>query len=467
MQLDALRNAVGPANFDYSLDQFLRNGYTLARAVRTIARETGLTLQKHRTRSRFEKNLGADPFAKRQKKDPVIKKLTFESEPTAIMSGEDVNFRRSKYTLGRSKNRSANQLFKAQLGGMQESIFRWQSASKSLLGPGRIPIGYGQNSVVSTSAQAVPVHMMSLTTHPGFPETPTLGCRLQGLFRFAYFNSVPPTGGHFGYQFMPSQTREGLNLGTSQWVSESGPLTPSTQISQVFHKWTDIRLNLYGSSSFPLSYRVQIVTGLPTEMQPLEFESIIASPTAATDFPIAINNPLNQMLLDLARPVIGNPITGSNTDKDYKGEFRIVSDKTFNIPCLSYGNAAAEDSILNVNSTNVRNVNMFIRHDRFRDYAWRQKTTDINQTVDIGGVGWNQTDISADTAASMYCDVDREERLFIIISCNAAELINDAVDYNLYDSVAGAPPEGLRQSYRTSGSYDIVVRNCFRDGTQN
>jgi len=466
MQLDALRNAVGPANFDYSLDQFLRNGYTLARAVRTIARETGLTLQKHRTRSRFEKNLGADPFVKRQKKDPVVKKLTFETESTAIMSGDDVNFRRSKYTLGRPKKRSANQLFKSQLGGMQESIFRWQSASKNLLGPGRIPIGYGWNTVISSSAQAVPVHMMSLTSHPGFPENYTLGCKVQGLFRFAYFNSSP-AGGNFGYQHMPSQNRDGANLATSQWVNESGPLSPSPFISQVFHKWTDIRLNLYGSSSFPLSYRVQIVTGLPTEMQPLEFEAIAGAPTALTDFPIAPNNPLNQMLLDLARPVIGNPITGSNTDKDYKGEFRIVSDKTFNIPCLSYGNAAAEDSILNVNSTNVRNVNMFIRHDRFRDYAWRQKSADVTQTLDIGGVGWNQTDISADTAASMYCDVDREERLFIIISCNAAELINDAIDYDLSNSVAAAPPEGLRQSYRTSGSYDIVVRNCFRDGTKN
>jgi len=394
------------------------------------------------------------------------KKLNFDNPST--MSGEDINFKRSKMSLGRPKKRSATTIFNAQIGSMKEVIWRWQSCSASLMGPGRVPIGFGNNSVTQPDTLVMPMHMMSLTTNPQFAVDNQLGCRDKGMFRFVYRRASTSIGA-FGYQFLASQENTGAVGATGllgQWHLESGSVMPA--VNQVFHKYTDIRLNLYGSLSYPLTYRVMVVKALPVEMQPLEFDpvtSTVGTNPLNVDFPIFTTTPLNEFIMDHVRPIVTNPIIGSTTDKSWKGKFKVVSDKSYKIPCLSYGSLAGEQTST-INSTNVRSVNMFIRHDKFNDYGWRSMPGDIQRNEDIGGVGWSKTDVSLSDSVSLLTDLDREERMFLVISCNAPELVNSAFSYNVTSAVGGPTTDSVA-AVPNFGTYDIVVRNCFREGSQN
>jgi len=385
-------------------------------------------------------------------------KLNFEEPQSSTMT--EVNFTRSKLTVGGTRKRSANDLFKAQIGGMDEIIYRWQSVSASLLGPGRVPIGFGYDSGAFPTVNCLPFHCMSLTNNPGLPFNLSLGCNDQGMFRYFYDKS----SGNMGYSYLHSQDATGAVKVDSLWSTEKGLAQLNT--GQIFHKFTEIRLNLYGSTLYPLKYKVMLVTDMPVEMQPTQ-RGFMSSPITVPgdDFTLLNNTPWNQFILDQCRPLVTNPIVGGNSDEDYKGKYKIVSQKTYNIPCMTYGDALAQVTDASVvNSVNVHNVNMFIRHDRFRDYKWHQLSTDIVRTNNPGGVGFDRTDVAENNAGDTVCDVDHTQRLFLIITCNAGRLEN-GVAYTPTGPFGGPIADTANPS-ATSGSYDIVVRNCFRQQEQ-
>jgi len=388
-------------------------------------------------------------------------KLNFE-KPEPVAMSDNINFKRSKVTIGRSRKRTADQVFKATIADMQEVIFRWQACSASLLGPGRIPLAFGMDSNLDTLTQCVPMHIMSLTTHPGFQSSGDLGCVNHGMSRFVYRTPLSGFSGHFGYQRMYNQQADGTLAGGG-WQYESGTSNPD--VDEVFHKYTDIRLNLYGASTFPLKYRVMILTGMTTEMQVFEKSPVsdtVDSAAAPSDFPIGDLSPLNEFILDHVRPLVTNPIIGSNSDSTWKGKLKVMSDVTYDLPCLSYGNAV-EEGYSSVNATNVRNVNIFLRHDKFRNYAWHALGTDRVPNENLASTGWTATDTSTLAASSLLMDVDREQRVFLVISCTAPSLLDNAV-FGVAGPTGG-PDSDPGAAYISSGSYDIVVRNCFRDGS--
>jgi len=385
-------------------------------------------------------------------------KLNFENIKPSTMTGEDVNFTRSKMTVGGTRKRTANDIFKSQLGAMPEIIWRWQACSTSLLGPGRLPIGFGRETATFPDVNCLPFHMMSLTCNPGLPERSSLGCYTSGMFRY-YFDK---TSGNMGYSYLKSQQASGIpnDPSKSSWNIEKG--SAQTNTGSIFHKFTDIRLNLYGSTLYPLKYTVMLMTDMPLEMQPQE-RGFMSNPVTVPgdDFTLLNNTPLNQFILDQCRPLVTNPILGSNSDEDYKGKYKIVSKKTYKIPCMSYGNAVAQVTDTSaVSSVNVHSVNMFIRHDRFRDYKWHQLTSDVYRTNNPGGVGFDVVDIAGDNSGDTLCDVDREQRLFLVITCNAGALEN-GLHYRAEGPFSG-PDYDFTLPSALSGSYDIVVRNCFR-----
>jgi len=444
-----VRAAAGEYAWQLAISQARRQGANLRQAVEAAVHRLSQGRQgpaNYRNRKR-DISGGIKPL-----------KLNFEEPERSPMT--EVNFTRSKLTVGGTRKRSANDLFKSQIGGMDELIYRWQATSASLLGPGRVPIGFGYDSGAFPEVNCLPFHCMSLTTNPGFAQNDTLGCNSNGLFRYFYDKS----SGNMGYSYLYSQLANGATSAGSSWSTEKG--LSQTNTGQVFHKFTEIRLNLYGSMLYPLKYKVMLVTDMPLEMQPKErgyMQNPITVP--GDDFTLLNNTPLNQFILDHCRPLVTNPIVGGNSDEDYKGKYKIVTQKTYNIPCMTYGDALAQvtDNQI-VNSVNVHNVNMFIRHDRFRDYKWHQLSTDILRTNNPGGVGFDVTDVAQNNAGDTVCDVDREQRLFLIISCNAGRLEN-GVAYTPTGPFGGPTADSGLPS-PTSGSYDIVVRNCFRQQEQ-
>jgi len=383
-----------------------------------------------------------------------------------VAMSDNINFSRSSVTIGSTKKRTAKQLFKAQLGAMKEVIYRWQNCSNSLLGPGALPISFGRNHPGPASDNQgaqnylLPFHIMSLTTHPEFANDTALGCHDKGMARVVY--RAPPSAfaGDIGYNWLSCETQAGT-VSLENWKLEKG--TTPALTDDVFHKWTEVRLNLYGAVNYPLTYRVQVLTGMPREMQLFEHSIVSAtvnSAPLASDFPLKNLSPLNEMIIDRVRPMLTNPIKGSNSNDTYVGKYKVLMDKKYSVPCLAYGDANAIGTS-SVKSTNVKNVNIFLRHDRYRNYSWHARATDEIKNYELNSNAWTATDISSTALTSLLSDVDREERVFLVITCNAPSLVASASKYD----ITTTPDVAQEAALSIEGSYDIVVRNCFRDGS--
>lgn len=475
---DYFLDILGPNEFNAAVRFAARHGESAYKVLKSAVKSVTRASTSAGLRSRADRNinLGGEDYtrqyqgAKRDREGNVLevqpKKLNFDV-PNKPMMGDDINFSRSTARLGRVKKRTASQMFKAEIGAMDEQVWRWQRVSDNLLGPGATGISFGQNPAQADPDAAgtfvLPFHVMSLTHNPSFGEIPLLGMVKCGMNRFVIRKPMVPIEtfqGHLGLQRLIPQMETGNYSSLPGWQIEKG--VSSGANSQVFHKWTDIRLNLYGSRLYPLDYTITVVTGLPVEMQFLEHHPVSETVNSAPgpgDFPISDVGPLQQMIVDKVRKFITNPIVGSNTEKHYKGKYKTLYSKKVHVPCLSYGDGAAEASST-INATNVRSETIFLRHDRYRNYKWYTNAAYIEENDNVDGVGWTQTDNGAVGSIDGYCDVDREKRVFLILTCSCPTPILDATNNVAGPEFSAEVPQDAARLY--DGSYDIVVRNCFR-----
>lgn len=384
----------------------------------------------------------------RKKAREEVKKKLFEEKST--MSNA-VMFQRSYTRMGRKRRRNAKALFDASIGAMHETIFRYQRASNSLLGPGETDIAYG--SEVEGPNYVCPFHIMSLTNNILFPSNQDFGAQRNGMHRLTY----DPSNHHFGYQRLAGQNNTGVFVGPELQYEQGVTrfLTNDIQ-SRVFHKWSEIRLNLYGSAYYPLTYEILILTGMPVEM------SIFDYPPGNQPIPAKSN--LCAFLREQVKDYIGNPIIGSSADEqDYKDKYRVLKRRVVKVDPLSYGDAAQQSTVgpSGIDASNVKNINIFLRHDRFREYSWTPNPLDQVLQPDLDGVGFDKVHITDQANQTCVCDVDREERVYLVIKCSAPRVLLSA-DYNTVP--ADAPTTLLSQTEIPpfTGSYDIVVRNCYR-----
>jgi len=407
-------------------------------------------------------------------------KLNFDDvqEIQDAMQGDDIQFTKARVSLGRNKKRTASQLWKHELGRLQEYILRWQRCSASLLGPGATPISIGNDPAMTDADKVptvcVPIHMMSLTNNNFFRSDSSLGALTQGMVRFVYRlprPALPETfQGDFGYQILQCQNAAGdYTSATSNWQIEKGPSPPLVDDIPdiVFHKYTDIKLNLYGAMRYPLEYTVMIVTGMPLEMDYLSLNPITAGYDAApsqADFPIQETTPLNEFLMDQIRPLLFNPIIGNKGGDTYKDKIKVLMKKKYKVPCLTYGDAInLANAASGIDSTNVKTVNLFLRHDRYRDYKWATQPLDQVDDDNIGGTGWDVTEKNAERGTAAICEVDYTQRVYLLIMCNSPQRYDNIV--NQVDQPSINPEVLQTAALNTTGSYDIVVRNCFRVGS--
>lgn len=405
------------------------------------------------------------------------KKNTEVRADIPVMSGSgDIHISRETHRIGRTKKRTVHELWKSQLGMLDEYVWRWQRCSSSLLGPGATPICMGRDDLQITPEEVptvvLPVHVMSLTNCPLFDSDNDLGAPPQGMARIVYrkprTDLQEPFQGNFGYQWLNSNKSDGSSNVSGVWEIEKGSLNSAVErsIDTVFHKYSDIRLNLYGSLRYPLDYTVMVVSGMPEEMQ--VFNSIPVTSNVATnptenDFPIADHTPLNDFLMSHVRPLVSNPILGYSGGNTSVGKYKIVSQRKVHVPCLNYTDALnlTHGNSL-IDAVNVRSVNMFIRHDRYRNYKWRTQDSSVEDNDNISGLGWDKTEANIVPGSASVGDVDYEKRLFLVIVCNSVQTVNAP-----YNNVSGSiidPVVPQTEAMRVTGSYDIVVRNCFRAG---
>lgn len=384
----------------------------------------------------------------RKKAREEVKKKLFDGDLTMTNA---VQFQRSSVRMGRKRRRNASELFNASVGRMKELVFRWQRVSPSLLGPGYTDIAYGTDAL--GALKVCPFHIMSLTNCRLFPSNQDFGAQTAGMHRLTY----DPSNHQFGYQRLEGQD----NLGAMNWYEfqyEQGVVrySGSSLKSQLFHKWTDIRLNLYGSAYYPLTYEIMLVTKMPLEM------SLFDYPVGGQTIPEKSN--LNAFLREQCKDYIGNPIVGSTTDhEDYSDKYKILRRRVVRVEPLSYSDAAQQkaDPTSLIDASNVKNINMFIRHDRFREYGWTPHETNQVYQEELDGTGFDKSHVSDQVGVSGVSDVDREERVYLIIKCSAPRLLVSD-DYNTVPATAPSTVLSQTEIPQFTGSYDIVVRNCYR-----
>lgn len=326
---------------------------------------------------------------------------------------------------------------------------RWQLCSPNLRGPGRISIGFGGYTATDGARHSMPIHFMSLTQNPmdsAVNESVPKGCYNHGLYR------VIRNAGNGTLSTRPFQcnTYQGVTTYDTfgRWQTEKLDTALHSALNgHLYHQWTSVRMNLYGAKNIPLTYTISVLQ-MPKNYSPYQHPPTDAS-VPLDNF--SEFNEFTRMIQDISRGLIANPLNVSASSNDWKKNVRIVKQKRITIQPLSYTNAAAETSS-EVKCGNVRQFNMFLRHDRWRNYSWADRTSDTTVDRDFADLGWDVT-----TGETVTTDVSWEKRLVMMITCTVGQ-IRDGPQNDVTTSL----PPSLDDIPSDFGTYDIIVRNSFK-----
>lgn len=355
------------------------------------------------------------------------------SRTTVIDGGhESVNattFSKRRYKIGRRKVRNNRRLFNSIIGRGGVEIWRWQQTSPSILGPGRLPLGWMITG--DGAAEYMPFHYMSITQLPtGIVGD---GCRDDGMKRLVY----NPVAQEYAHTVIHSQLNNGTTGFDGEWRAEQSLGSGAQSMyntNKYYHAWTDIKFNLYGTRTAPITYTI-MVWQCKQNVDP------------QAHFPY--RDDVNLMFKDMMRPLLGNTLA-NNGKSEWQSDVRIVKKIVRTIQPLSYSDQAASVPNEYANTGHVQEVRLFMRHDRFRDYNWQ---TDPAQQA---GIDIDQTSIGWDVYNSKPNLIDCEwgSKLYLSIMCTAARRENYNVNWE--DYVNNQASWAIIQ-----GSYDVCVRNKF------
>jgi len=384
------------------------------------------------------------------------------ANPLRNMGGA-TSVRRSRRRIGKTKRRSTAQVFQAVLGAGVPSVSRWQLASANYIGAGRIPIEFRQADGYLCYA---PIHFMPITGVYGTYANTTVHAddQLHGIYnigmsRLIYDNVTQ----QMYYQPLMSNTKTGYNGvdTTGKWQVEQNSFgldNTDNHNNKQFHKYTDVKMNLYGALNIPVTYTVMLVQFKNQDYNP----NIVAPTRDVADISNVIDpgTDLNNMFKDMLRPLIGqNMNTNGYVDWRRSGNVRIIKQERIKIDPLAYTEAAAEASTTACNTGNIHELRWFIRHDRYRHYQWAETENNTVADININDGGWDVHKRSIPLG-----DVDWDKRVYLLVTSSVPELGNSD---NGYTNASISNNGGTINSPTTAGadkwfgSYDICVRNAF------
>lgn len=355
-----------------------------------------------------------------------------ENSDSMAVGGSVVTRRRLR--TGRRHRDSIYSLKKDIIGTGDEYVMRWQATTPSYLGPGYFYLGWSTNSAAPTD-QFVPIHFMSLTNNTFGLANTAKGCFLNGMNRL-YFQT---TTGNFGYSPLQCQTSNGSIDANGNWQADQGIL-PSVRNGRIFHKYSQVKINLYGTYTVPINYKVMLV-------QFKQEQDITAFPQGS--YPITAGSECANMLKDWFKSLTYSTVGNNNGRQDWVKDVRVIKQFNTTIQPLNYSDQLAErtlDQGSNQSITpHIRELRWFIRHDRFRNYKWSQNNNE--STIDNSlGIGWD-----VNTPAGTMSDCEWGKKVFLVVMAssplNAQRASNQLQDQN---------------DTNCQGSYDICVRNAFR-----
>jgi len=370
------------------------------------------------------------------------------------MPSSGVMYKKYRKRMGRRYRRSASKVFKHLVGSGSPYIIRWASMSDSLKGPGRLPMWLASATEENNFAQ-IPIYFMSLTAlaveNPGgsgdMYDSTGYGAYNKGLCKIHYDS----TAGTFTYRSLFSQGSSG-NTAVAPATTYADPYWkdevvsyPSTALrNKVFHKYTDIRLNLYGCGLYPLTYTLYVLK-MPKSW------SMLSHAEGAV---LGTNSEASEMLRDMVRPLVANPIN-SNGPSEWLKHVRVVKKMKYFVPPLGYTDyevAKEAGTTLPVKLSNCKQVKLFMRHDRYRDYNWAVRTQQREYDLDLTNLGWDKT-VESDCVP----DVDWDSRLYMYITCNVAGRTVNSIAA-VPERNPSVPQTAIPADY---GTFDIQVRQAF------
>lgn len=359
---------------------------------------------------------------------------TIYSAGSNMSTGMQVS--RVRRRTGRKKRRTGDQAFRAFQGCGSDIIYRWQQTSREYMGPGRVYIGL---SSVDATYDRLPIHFMCLTTAPdaGSEVAAKGNFKNYSQCRIAY-NKL--TG---AFQWAPevnSVQYNGVIAANNQWQLETEPVALAENPKSVFHKWTDIKLNLYGTYTVPIHYTVTLCQ-LPEQLDPL-------ATTPYTN--MAEGSEVANMFKDWTRDLCHSTMGVNSGHTTWRKDVRIIKQYKCTIQPLSYSDQAAEAGLTTDYSSapHIKELRWFIRHDRFRNYRWSRDATTVLENRDFNEQGWDQLYPSL-----AHCDVEWGKKVFLFIQASAPSR-------NSVDSLFNEGAQALVNA-RQFGSYDLMVRNSF------
>lgn len=359
-----------------------------------------------------------------------------------------VKFSKEGHIVGKKRRRNHAKLADV-LATMHRCRYRWQLCSNTLTGPGRIPLSYGGWNT-DNEHHTLPIHFISLSQNPLGAATnvnSNKGSHKHGLYRVIRNLFT----GDLGCLYYQSNNNDGVNSYQPDglWRAEI-PYLPN-QPDNFYHKWSEVRMNLYGAKHIPITYTVSLVR-CPKAFDPLSFPPSV-TPDAVTP-PTTPHNQFTEFsrwIEDVSRTLLCNPLNVPGTKKEYKENVKVVKQFSTTIQPMSYTNAAAEGQAA-VKVGNVREFKMFVRHDRWREYEWAENESNVIEDLNWQDLGW---DVYI-PPNSMYTDEKWGQRLYMFITCTTGAITNG--DFN---DVRTTVPVQLADIPNDFGSYDLIVRNEF------
>jgi len=335
---------------------------------------------------------------------------------------------------GRRKRRSANEVFRRLQQSGSNVVWRYQQTSREYLGPGQLFLG---TSLVDGFFDRVPIHIWSLTNSPNLLGNIAKGANPDvAMYRLMYQKNL----GDFQLSAdVPSQTNLGTNDPNLRWLAECSPEAVPLTNGMVYHKWTHIKLNLYGTYTVPIHYTIMLCT-MPESLDPLSFLTTSAGGS------IAEGSECANMFKDMVTDQVHNNFGVNSTKSTWRRDMRIIKQYKCTIQPLPYSDQQAEAAlpVAYSKAAHIKELNWFIRHDRYRDYKWSRLKEEVTEHRNLDLPGW---DVVAPYSA--MCDVEWGKRVFLIVraSCPIRALT---------DQIFMTP-----ELATTNGSYDVSIRNSF------
>jgi len=318
------------------------------------------------------------------------------------MQGDSSDVRDAKFSSKIYKKKPS--LLKLAKLGSEDVVFRYQAVTSDYLQQGFHALTWGH-----PLGYYVPMHIYSLSMIPNGGIGPHSGaCGIQCGW------AAPGNAAADRTSTLLNGIDNNSLYVTAAYDPEVNGAINYTSVTKALHKWTSIKMQLYGAMEDDVKFTVSVV----------KFKQDFANLWSA-----GLGNGEAKVLQDyLVQPYCSNRINATN-QRTGQTLIKVLKEWNVVVPRLS------DEVSLQPNS---RELNIFMRHNWLNDYNWpNNNTVAMNDHNQSGQLGFG-VDVQKHNAPLP------DRSIFLIVRATSPKAGNDMAEFK-----------------KTSGTYNIVIRNAF------